>query len=77
MEGVMDVREGQRREGVMDGNDSRECVHEYRQLGPVNHWHGVPWRWYRCVHCGHEHRAWLSADTQSYSALGDHHSRQD
>ena len=53
------------------------CVHRFQPYGPVNHWHGVPWRHYRCVDCGLEHQAWTSADTQSYTALGDHHERQD
>ena len=53
------------------------CVHQYEAWGPVNYWHGVPWRHFTCVHCGHEHKAWLSNDTESYVALGDRHERQD
>ena len=61
----------------MNEQDGRGCVHRYEQFGATNYHLGVPWRWYRCVDCGHEHRAWASNDTQSYSALGDHHQRQD
>ena len=58
-------------------DDVDECVHRFRPFGPVNRYLGVPWRHYRCLDCGRERRAWLSADTDSYTALGDHHQRQD
>ena len=62
----------------MDRRDEEDgCVHRFRPFGPVNHSLGVPWRHYACEHCGLEHRAWLSADAEGYTALGDHHERQD